>query len=190
MDIRKEKYYRSGSSPVIFIDEEFIIYPLNNNYMISNYGRVYCKRGYMVTSFINRSGYEYCKIDCKNHAIHRLVAQTFNPINDDWKYDVNHKDGNKTNNRSNNLEWCTRSENIIHAVNNGLSRYGENHPNSTHNNQYIKNICKMLEMGKNAHQISDELHINCDNNFRKMISKIIHRHLWKRISQNYNIDFK
>lgn len=190
MDIRQQNYYRSGSLPFIFINEEFIQYPLNDNYMVSNYGRVYCKRGYMVTSFINRSGYEYCKIDCKNRAVHRLVAQTFNPILDDQKYDINHKDGNKLNNCSENLEWCTRSENIIHAFNNNLSKYGENHPNSIYSNEYIENICKMLEAGKNAKQISDELHISCDSAFRKLISKIIHRRLWKRISQKYNIDFK
>lgn len=45
--------------------------------------------------------------------IHRLVAETFIP-NPNNLSDVNHKDGNKQNNWVDNLEWCDRSENLIH----------------------------------------------------------------------------
>ena len=55
----------------------------------------------------------------KTRAIHRLVAEAFIPVVPGKAY-VNHIDGNKHNNDVSNLEWCTASENISHAIKNGL----------------------------------------------------------------------
>lgn len=106
-------------------------------YKISNYGRVKIKenvsqrmnmgmlRDYVQKSKImkpTRNGYGYLKVrltdengKAKNLYIHRLVAEHFIP-NPENKQQVNHKDGNKTNNHVDNLEWATSSENITHAI--------------------------------------------------------------------------
>ena len=62
----------------------------------------------------------------KTLRIHRLVAELFiqNPNN---LPQVNHKDGNKENNCKTNLEWCTDSENKLHAYVNGLMIGGNEH---------------------------------------------------------------
>ena len=69
-------------------------------------------------------GYARVRIKGKRYKIHRLVAETFIPNPED-KREVNHKDGNKLNNRADNLEGATRSENQKHAYKIGLQKSSE-----------------------------------------------------------------
>ena len=73
----------------------------------------------------NGSGYFKVML-CKNSKVktffvHRLVAQGF-VENTDCKRTVNHINGDKSNNKAENLEWCTYAENNAHAVEVGLNR--------------------------------------------------------------------
>ena len=131
-----------------------------SNYLISNLGRVKSKeryvntvygakrkvkeriikpvndsRGYYVVSLYNESGKSKPKL------IHRLVAEAFldNPNN----YPViNHINGDKKDNRAENLEWCTQSHNIKEAFRIGTAnptwfkKYGKNHNRAKKVNQY------------------------------------------------------
>ena len=105
-------------------------------YLVSSFGRVFrrpyldgkniIKSGYIVSLSKRREGYLGIRLrirsEMKHKFVHRLVMETFLGINK-LKPFVNHKDGVKTNNNLENLEWCTHAENIRHAVALGLISY-------------------------------------------------------------------
>lgn len=75
-------------------------------------------------------------------SVHRLVAETFIP-NSENKPQVNHINGIKTDNRVDNLEWCTRIENSAHAKNLGLVPFGDRNGMAKLSNEqvrYIRNV--------------------------------------------------
>jgi hypothetical protein len=101
-----------------------IIAELNKlGYRILNDGRIIGRKNCFLKIHVGTCGYYQLNTrdnyKQKTYLVHRLVAMAFIP-NPNNLLEVNHKDGNKLNNRSDNLEWCTRSENIIHGFKNGL----------------------------------------------------------------------
>lgn len=103
--------------------------PLDESYeeaYASNIGRIRCNNK---ISYGNKSNQGYMKIYVlhagkrKSAMVHRLVCFTFHGLPPEGKDQVNHKDGNKENNKANNLEWVSPSENIIHSIDLGLRDY-------------------------------------------------------------------
>ena len=86
----------------------------DNRYQISNFGRVMGTRGKIISYQYHSNGYISTKIGGIRKSIHRLVAKTFVP-NPLLKPQVNHKNGIKDDNRVENLEWVTQSENLKHS---------------------------------------------------------------------------
>lgn len=70
---------------------------------------------------VSSSGYKFVRIGPKTYPVQRVVAMAFIP-NPENKPQVNHIDGNKTNNAVSNLEWVTNQENMQHAVKTGLRK--------------------------------------------------------------------
>lgn len=109
-------------------------------YQVSNQGRIkslsrkvkcgvsnfYMTREIILSPSLDKKGYYRVNLSKnsqrKTCLVHVLVASAFIP-NPESKPQVNHKNGIKTDNTENNLEWATNQENIQHAYNNGL------HPN-------------------------------------------------------------
>ena len=75
--------------------------------------------------------------------VHRLVAQAFIP-NPENKPEVNHIDGDKSNNHVSNLEWCTRIENQHHAMINGLTPSGQHFHMKKMSDAALKKNCKPI----------------------------------------------
>jgi len=89
-------------------------------YQVSNLGRIKNSiSGYILKLSSDKQGYQIIQINRKNLKVHRLVSTAF-ISNPDNKRCVNHKDGVKSNNIVDNLEWATHHENAIHAFSTGL----------------------------------------------------------------------
>lgn len=115
------------------------------NYMASEDGHVYSKkRKIILKESILKTGYKQVSlcIDGRifNGLVHRVVCSAFHS-NDLEKKQVNHKNGIKTDNRADNLEWSTRSENQKHSIDIGLRHTrGEKNSQSKLNSEQVMEI--------------------------------------------------
>ena len=159
----------------------FIDVANHEGYLINTDGEVLnSNTGKKLKHSMSGTGYLTVYVDGKNELLHRLVAETFlhNPDNLPC---VNHKDGNKLNNSIDNLEWCTYSENNLHAYKTGLKSYAHgngdasaNHKLSSKDVAYIRSVYKKGDhlYGATALAKKYKVSIGC-------ITKVVHRATWR-----------
>lgn len=188
--------YSHSITPCVRTDEIWIpityIHDLQDWYYVSNYGKVYSKlSNHIIRPRFIGHGYFTMTLRLKSNKptdqlVHRIVLCSFNPIPNMDSMQVNHINGNKIDNRLENLEWCTCYNNIMHAHRIGLysNITGENASFSTFTNSQVHDICKCLEAGMSVKEIC--LHLNLE--YTKQASKIYQikaRNNWKHISKDY-----
>jgi len=142
-----------------------------DRYMISNFGRICSLRHasirgsrkrdepVILNTPINGGGYPSVMIRVEGelfrpYRVHRLVAKHFIPNPNNYPC-INHKDGDKTNNKVENLEWCTFKHNLLHARETGLNPvlWGEDREKSSLKNEdvifILKSNISAKELSKN-----------------------------------------
>lgn len=136
-------------------EEWYDVPKFEGRYKVSNYGKVYSllrkerrgstlvtKGGYFLSTPDDEDGYprltlvkqldsdDSSKVYRYDRPLHRFIAETFIPNPHNYTC-VNHIDGNKHNNRIDNLEWCTNMQNMQHSIDIGLrSNTVYNNPNA------------------------------------------------------------
>ena len=178
---------------------------IETNYLISTLGRIKRKKKYSkkdpeyVTQYINRDGYlqVQLRINKKYYlpTVHRLVAISFIPIPEEYISNgyscddlmVNHINGVTYDPYVCNLEWCTPSENTIHALKNNLRipNCGEDHPNSKLSEGIVRSICEKLQNGNKNIDISKDTGVPVT-----LVNQIKNKNIWKHISSEYDIPRK
>lgn len=165
-------------------------YPYNHAYQIYQNGDVkHNLKQVKKTPQIDKDGYLVVNLyeggKYKTKKIHRLVAETFIP-NPQKKPEVNHIDGDKTNNWYWNLEWVTTKENHLHAYKIGLRNdnhfkgmthsRGMGNPKAKLNDTSVRMILKQLNKGFTTKQVAVQFGVS-----QSTIQRIRSGKLWKHL---------
>lgn len=153
------------------------------NYQVSNFGNIKSSRsGLLLNSSYNKSnGYKSLTLSkkgkMKTFYVHRLVSTAFTPNPFNKKY-VNHINGIKTDNRLENLEWATPTENMIHAVETRLNLVkGEENPMAKLTQEHVFKIRELSAKGLSSYKIAKEIGVVG----AAAVRLIIIRKRWKHI---------
>lgn len=156
----------------------FIGFP---NHTAYSDGRVYnAKSATWLRFHLDNTTHGYLRVNLAHNGhietwkIHRLLALCFIP-NPDSLPCVNHKDGDKTNNDLDNLEWCTFTHNIVHAYKTGL--------NQRMDDRRIHAICAMLANGARVKEVVDVMGVS-----QSLVTAVKRGVKYKDIASKYDIE--
>ena len=139
-----------------------------------------------ISQYLNpKNGYVYvylCKNgEYKNKRLHRVVAEAFLPNEEGYKQ-INHKDGVRSNNSVDNLEWCDKSYNMKHAIALGLKKDGFKKGSenisaklSDEDVEWIRSHYKYRDKEFGISKIAKKFNVH-----RATIGRIINNHSWKK----------
>jgi hypothetical protein len=160
-----------------------------SKYSVSSHGRIRNDETGKLIAIHYRKDYARVSIYSdegprKTHSLHLIVAYHFveNPEGLD---EVNHKNGVKSDNYYENLEWVTHSENMTHAHQTGLRRRtaGEENPFNKLEESTVHKICELFQNGRRIFQVRKEL--NLEHLSHACIGNIYHRKNWTDVSKDY-----
>lgn len=142
------------------------------------YSRTY--KGCTISKCVGNNGYYYIAVKTidkrPKFTVHRLIAKAFVPGYEDG-LTVNHINGNKMDNRAENLEWVTLAENTRLQWDTGLVNLrGENHPSSTLTENQVRDIKKAFSYGVSGSELARRYNVP-----RPTIYSIKYGHSWKHI---------
>ncbi len=156
-------------------------------YQVSNYGRVMRiggGKGAQPGRILKDSKSErYSRIELsknnrtRSYSVHRLVLEAFIGLSLEG-HEVNHKDGNKRNNRLENLEWVTASQNVRHSIDIlGVARArGENSALSKLTENQVREIRRLLKQGLTRKEVACKFGVTT-NNIRAIATGFTWKHI-------------
>lgn len=138
------------------IEEHWLpIEGLEAKYRVSNRGEVFSIKSNKILNKSNRVGYHVVTVGGKTTTVHRLVAKAFipNPLN---KRCVNHIDGDKTNNRVDNLEWVTDQENERHS----FRVLGKHNSQQKLTQEQVDEITQRVANGEQQNRVAEDYNVS------------------------------
>lgn len=156
----------------------------NTQYSIDTNGVITNESTSKVVGGRIKNGYHLICVSGNWRPIHRYVAQTFIP-RVEGKTHVNHINGVKSDNRVENLEWCTPTENMRHARDTGLWKphVGTAHGMCKTSESTVHRVCELLVLQQGWGTVKLE---NLEGVTRSTFYSIKYRKIWKHISAEYD----
>ena len=153
------------------MDEKWRIIPEYADYEVSDMGKV---RSWKNVDFINpdplilkehreKNGYSRVVLrkDSKNHTtlVGHIVLLAFRGLRP-MGFQMSHLDGNRANNKLDNLIWESRVDNERRKIKHGTKLFGEKHPSHKLNARQVVRIKKLLQIGISEPKIANKFHVS------------------------------